>query len=73
MAALSWIIVGNTALVLTTEMRDIVLLEIPFTNRTIQLPDWMWGLYPLLAAGVFTLTAAILWTLFFLKRRRIHR
>jgi len=66
-------ILGNTGLALTTGNYCIVLFEVPFTNKSFQLPDWMWGLYPFLVAGISTLTAAVLWVSLLFRRRRMRR
>ena len=66
-------ILGNTVLALTTGNYCVVLFEVPFTDKSFQLPDWMWGLYPFLVAGISTLIAAVLWVSLFFRRRRMRQ
>jgi hypothetical protein len=71
-SGISLFIFWNTALVLTSRNYCIVLFEVPFTNRSVQLPNWMWGRYPFLVTGISTLTAGVLWTSLFFRRRRMR-
>jgi hypothetical protein len=69
-SALSLFILWNTALVLTTQNYCVVLFEVPFTDRSFQLPGWMWGRYPFGVSAISTLAAVALWIAVFVKRRR---
>jgi hypothetical protein len=78
LSSLLWLVVGNTALALKARigeagMRDVVLLEIPFANKTYRLPDWMWGLYPWSVVLMLTLASGVLWTVFLVNRRRMRQ
>jgi hypothetical protein len=60
------------ALALTTGHYCVVLFELPFTDKTYQLPSWMWGLYPILALLFASVSASGLWIILGLRRFRIH-
>lgn len=72
-SALSLFILSNTVLALTVQRYCIVYLEVPFTDKTIRLPDWMGGRYPLLVCVVSTAAAIALWIVFFARRMRMRR
>jgi hypothetical protein len=71
-SALLLFVVSNTALALTTGHYCVVLFELPFTDKTYQLPSWMWGLYPILALAIASVSAFGLWITLGVKRFRIH-
>jgi hypothetical protein len=72
-SALMLFILSNTALALTTGHYCIVLFEVPLTNKSYQLPDWMWGAYPMLVWTISAVTAVALWIVLGIKRLRVRR
>ena len=52
-SALMLFIYSNTVLALTTDHYCVVLFELPFTDRSFQLPNWMWGAIPNFSLGDF--------------------
>ena len=72
-SALLLFVLSNTALALTTSHYCILLFEVPFTDRSYRLPNWMWGLYPISALAISTLCAAGLWIALGIKRLRRSR
>jgi len=71
-SALLLFVLSNTALALTTGHYCVVLFELPFTDKTYRLPTWMWGLYPILALAIATVSAFGLWTILGVRRFRIR-
>ena len=72
-SALSLFILFNTFLALTTQHYCVVYFAVPFTAKTILLPNWMWGLSPFLVCTISTVMAIVLWIIFFVKRVRMRR
>jgi hypothetical protein len=66
-------ILSNTALALTTGHYCVVLFEVPFTEKSYRLPNWMWGIYPILVLAISFVTAIGLWTVLGIKRLRANR
>ena len=72
-SVVSVFVLSNTVLALTTRHYCIVLFTIPFTDKTLALPYWMWGWIPLSVCAASMLTAVLLWAAFLVKRTRIQR
>ncbi len=69
LSALLFFFISNTALAKPTGgLPCIVVFYVPFTDKDVQLPMWMWG-YPLLVFLISTLTAIGCWIAFALKWR----
>jgi hypothetical protein len=47
----------------------VVLFEVPFTERSFELPLWMWGLVPFSVLGLSTLAALTSWVVLLFKWR----
>jgi hypothetical protein len=72
-SALMLFIYSNTVLALTTGHYCVVLFELPFTDKSYQLPNWMWGLYPILVWAISSVGALGLWMALGIKRLRTNR
>ena len=72
-SAVSLLVLWNTALALqATTHRCIVLFEVPFTDKSFPVPDWMWGPIPLSFWAISTLTAVTFWITLLIKRVRLR-
>jgi hypothetical protein len=72
-SALSAVVLWNTALVLTGNNICVVLLTLPYTNKTFIMPRWFWGPIPVSVFVISTLCAAVLWTKLIVSRvRTLH-
>lgn len=63
----------NTVLAKPTGGRPCVVeFEVPFTEKSLELPLWTWG-YPLIVLAIFTVAAIGYWTALFVKWWRSRR
>jgi hypothetical protein len=61
-SALTVSFLGNTALAKPKGGRPCVLVfEVPFTDKFVELPTGMWGLVPLSVSALSTLAAVTIW------------
>jgi hypothetical protein len=67
-------VLANTVLAKPIFGPCVLLFEVPFTNKSFELPLWMWGLVPLSTLALFTLAALTSWViLFFWWRANVRR
>jgi len=71
-SVLCLIFFANTALALTTRGYCVVLFTLPFTNKTFEFPNWMWGPIPTSVVGASILASVILWTTLLVRRTRVR-
>jgi hypothetical protein len=71
-SVVSLVVLSNTPLALTTRGYCVVLFTVPFTGRTFQFPNWMWGPIPMSVCAVSTLAAVFLWTALLVRRVRLR-
>jgi hypothetical protein len=72
-SALMLFIYSNTVLALTTGHYCVVLFELPLTDKSYQLPNWMWGLCPISVWAISSVSALGLWMALGIKRLRTNR
>jgi hypothetical protein len=72
LSVLSLGVLSNAALALTTRGYCVVLFTVPFTDKTFEVPNWMWGPIPIAVCGLSTLVSVVLWTVLLVRRIRLR-